>query len=185
VGRKKLAAIISDRLHGGRGLRIVAGRAMVVADRSVLVAPLVTGTSLFQRAHSRVQKAARDVFLVVAALALLGSQVLSTLHYVVVPHHLCATHGVLEDGSASVNAAGSEHDGPEDAVTAEESDQDLHDACSVATRTENGALLERPSVESIRLNGAFVAQASTGTLLARDRAALLSSAPKTSPPVRA
>ena len=56
--------------------------------RSVVVNPLVTGTSPLQRAHSRVQKAARDMFLVVAALALLGSQALSTLHYVLVPHHL-------------------------------------------------------------------------------------------------
>jgi hypothetical protein len=158
---------------------------MVATDGSDIVAPLVTGTSLFQRAHSRVQTAARGVFLVVAALALLGSQLLSTLHYVVVPHHLCATHGVLEDGSARVEAAPTEHDGPQEAVTAQESDQDVHDACSVATRTEHGALLERPSVESVRLHGAFVATATTGTLLDRDRAALLSSAPKTSPPVRA
>ena len=145
----------------------------------------MAGIFLFQRAHSRVQKAAREVFLVVAALALLASQALSTLHYVVVPHHLCATHGVLEDGSASINAVANEHDGPEHAVTAEEDDQDAHEACSVATRTEHGALLERPSAESIRLDGAFTAIASTGTLLGRDRAALLSSAPKTSPPVRA
>lgn len=129
--------------------------------------------------------AARDVFLVVAALALLGSQLLSTLHYVVVPHHLCATHGVLEDGSASISPAATEHAGPHDAVTAEESDQDGHDACSVATRTEHGALLERPSVQSIRLDAAFVATTSTGFVLTQERAALLSSAPKTSPPVRA
>ena len=143
----------------------------------------MAGTSPFQRAHSRVQKAVRDSFLVVVALALFGSQVLSTLHYVLVPHHLCATHGMLEDGS--VSASPTEHDGPLHAVTAEESESEVHGECSVATRTEHGALLERPAVESIRLDGAFVATPSTGVLLARNRAALLSSAPKTSPPLGA
>jgi hypothetical protein len=147
----------------------------------------VAGISPFQRAHSRVQKAVRGSFLVVVALALFGSQVLSTLHYVLVPHHLCATHGVVEDGSASagVSPSDTEHDQSPQAVTAEESESDVHGECSVATRAEHGALLERPAVESIRLDGAFVATASTGVSLARNRSALLSSAPKTSPPLRA
>ena len=125
------------------------------------------------------------MFLVIAALALLGSQALSTLHYVLVPHHLCAVHGVLEDGNASASAAAVEHDGSQDAVTADESEPDVHDACSVATRTEHGALLERPSLASVRLDVGFVAAASAGVSVAPDRAALLSSAPKTSPPARA
>jgi hypothetical protein len=158
---------------------------MVATDVSVIVVPVVAGISLFQRAQSRVKKAARDAFLVVAALALFGSQALSTMHYVLVPHHLCATHGVLEDGSARVDSAASEHSGPQEVVTVDESDEDVHDACSVATRTEHGALLERPCVENIRLDGAFVPTTSTGVLLTLDRAALLSSAPKTSPPERA
>lgn len=124
------------------------------------------------------------MFLVVAALALLGSQVLSTLHYLVVPHHLCATHGVLEDGSASVSSSDTEHHDSPNAVTADESEQDGHDECSVATRTEHGVLLARPSLESVRLDGAFAAITSAGVWLAPDRAALLSSAPKTSPPAR-
>jgi hypothetical protein len=149
------------------------------------LAPFVTGNSSSQRAHSRVQKAARDVFLVIAALALLGSQALSTLHYVLVPHHLCAVHGVLEDGSASASTAATEHDGSQDSATADESEQDVHDACSVATRSEHGALLERPSLSSIRLDGGFVPTTSAGVRVLPDRAALLSSAPKTSPPIRA
>jgi hypothetical protein len=125
------------------------------------------------------------LFLAITALALFGSQALSTLHYVLVPHHLCATHGVLEDGSATVSSSTTDHDGPAHAVTAEESESDVHGECSVATRAEHGVLLERPAVESVRLDGAFVATASTGVLLPRNRAALLSSAPKTSPPLRA
>ena len=150
-------------------------------DGSVIVA----GISPFQRVDSRVPKAARDLFLVVVALALFGSQALSTLHYALVPHHLCATHGVLEDGSASVTASATEHDAPPQGITAEEGESDVHGECSVATRTEHGALLERPAAESTRLDDAFVATASAGVFLARNRAALLSSAPKTSPPLRA
>lgn len=158
---------------------------MVAHGRIVLVAPLVTGISPLERAQSRAQKAARDVFLVIAALALLTSQALSTLHYVLVPHHLCAVHGVLEDGGASVGTPSPDHDGSHDAVKADESEQDVHDACSVATRAEHGALLERASLQSVRLPGAFVTTTGAGVLLAPDRAALLSSAPKTSPPTRA
>ena len=144
----------------------------------------MTGISPFQRTL-RVRKALRDVFLVVAALALLGAQALSTLHYVLVPHHLCALHGVLEDGTARASSAAAEHDGARDTAQADDGQQDVHDACSVATRSEHGALFERPSLTCTRLDGAFVAAASTGIWLAPDRAALLSSAPKTSPPTRA
>ena len=126
----------------------------------------------------------RDAFLVVAAFALLGAQALSTLHYVLVPHHLCALHGVLEDGTSRASSAVAEHDGARDAAQPDDGQQDVHDACSVATRSEHGALFERPSLECTRLDGAFVAAASTGIWLAPDRAALLSSAPKTSPPTR-
>ena len=72
------------------------------------------------------------VFFVVAALALLGAQAFSTLHYVLVPHHLCAVHGVLEDGHAAAGDA--EHAAPADPVSVDANEEEVHDACSVATR---------------------------------------------------
>jgi hypothetical protein len=125
--------------------------------------------------------------LVAAALLLLGAQAFSTLHYVLVPHHLCAEHGVLEDGGASVTSAA--HDATHEATTSAEaqpqSDQDEHDVCSVATRQEHAVLLERPVLALTTLSEAQLPSAYTGVALVCDRAALLSSAPKTSPPLRA
>jgi hypothetical protein len=141
----------------------------------------------FQRSEACLRKAARDVFLVAAALLLLGAQAFSTLHFVLVPHHLCAEHGVLEDGGASVTNAA--HDASHEATTAAEArpqgDQDEHDVCSVATRQEHAVLLERPALVLTTLAEAQLANANPGVTLACDPAALLSSAPKTSPPVRA
>gem|GEM_PF-1583737 len=149
--------------------------------------PVVTRPPLFQRSEARLRQAARDVFLVAAALLLLGAQAFSTLHFVLVPHHLCAEHGVLEDGGASVGKAA--HDVPHAATTSAEAqpqgDQDEHDVCSVATRQEHAVLLERPTLAPTTLGEAALATANTGVALACDRAALLSRAPKTSPPVRA
>lgn len=147
----------------------------------------MTRPPLFQRSQARLHKAARDVFLVAAALLLLGAQAFSTLHFVLVPHHLCAEHGVLEDGGASVSNAA--HDVTHEATTSAEAqpqgDQDEHDVCSVATRQEHAVLLERPALALTVLGEARLTSADTGVARACDRAALLSSAPKTSPPVRA
>ena len=141
----------------------------------------------FQRSLAPLRKAARDVFLVAAALLLLGAQAFSTLHYVLVPHHLCAEHGVLEDGGASVTSAA--HDTAHEATTSAEAqpqgDQDEHDVCSVATRQEHAVLLERLVQARTTLSEAQLPSADTGVALVCDRAALLSSAPKTSPPLRA
>lgn len=116
-----------------------------------------------------------------------GAQALSTLHFVLVPHHLCAEHGVLEDGNVAAQA--DDHEGTRAASSTEasepSSDQDDHDACSVATRSEHGVLLERPAFGRPTLVAAGVASASAGVLVKLERAALLSRAPKTSPPVRA
>ncbi len=139
--------------------------------------------SPFQRSASRLNKAVRDVFFVVAALALLGAQVFSTLHYVVVPHHLCAVHGVLEDGHARVG--GAEHAAPTDPVSVDTDEEEVHDACSVATKQDDGVLLERPVLTTAQLLEESAPPARVGVSVKRDRAALLSSAPKTSPPVSA
>ena len=125
----------------------------------------------------------RDVFFVVAALALLGAQAFSTLHYVLVPHHLCAVHGVLEDGHAAAGDA--EHAAPADPVSVDANEEEVHDACSVATRNDDGVLLERPALATPTLLEAFAPPVSLGVSLKLDRAALLSSAPKTSPPLDA
>jgi hypothetical protein len=142
---------------------------------------------LSQRSAARLRKAARDVFLVAAALLLLGAQAFSTLHFVLVPHHLCAEHGVLEDGGPSVGSTA--HDATHQATTTAEAqpqgDQDAHDVCSVATRQEHAVLVERPALALTTLSEAQRPFADTGVALVFDRAALLSSAPKTSPPVRA
>jgi hypothetical protein len=139
--------------------------------------------SPLQRSASRVPKALRDLFFVALALALLGAQALSTLHYVLVPHHLCAVHGVLEDGHASVGD--SEHAAPADPVSVDADEEEAHDACSVATRSDDGVLLERPASSTAKLLDELTRPASVGVSVKPDRAALLSSAPKTSPPLRA
>jgi hypothetical protein len=148
---------------------------------------VLTRSSPFQRSQARVRQAVRDVFLVLAALAMFGAQALSTLHFVLIPHHLCAEHGVLEDGTASAKADA--HEGTRETISAEASDPsselDDHDACSVATRSEHGVLLERPTLGRATLVEVHVASASAGVLVKLERGALLARAPKTSPPVRA
>jgi hypothetical protein len=160
---------------------------MVLAGPSATVVHVLTRSSPLQRPQARVRKAVRDVFVVIAALAMFGAQALSSLHFVLVPHHLCAEHGVLEDGTASAQAA--HEDEPRDApstVASEPSGElDEHDACSVATRDEHNALPERPALGPLALVETDVARASAGVLVKPERAALLSRAPKTSPPVRA
>lgn len=157
--------------------------------------PLPTPPNPFQRAPSRIRKAVRDCLLVVAAFALLGAQALSSLHYVLVPHQLCAVHGVLEDVAPSatahehaddvaVNHSEEKVNESEDAVSESEDEEDVHDACSVATRNEHGALLERPALEDVQLLDCPAVAANLGVSTKPDRAALLSSAPKTSPPSR-
>jgi hypothetical protein len=152
--------------------------------------PLVLVLTLlvpFQRSGARVREAVRNVFVVIAALALLGAQALSTLHFVLVPHHLCALHGVLEDGGKRPSATAPEGGSrSSDSVeVSDQSEQDEHDACSVATRSEHGVLLQRPALGRATLGEACVASASAGLSLKLTRALLLSRAPKTSPPARA
>lgn len=149
----------------------------------------------FQPTASRTRQAVRRLCLVLAAFALLGTQAFSTLHYVLVPHQLCAVHGVLEDVTPSATAHGHSDDvavshsddevnESEDAVSASENADDVHDACSVATRNEHGALLERPALENVQLLDSSLVAAHPGVSTKPARAALLSSAPKTSPPTR-
>lgn len=120
-----------------------------------------------------------------------GAQALSTLHFVLVPHHLCAEHGVLEDsheGEQAHDHSSPESSSPESSsseATEQSTELDGHDACSVATRTEHGARLEGPALGQPTLVGTDVASASAGVLVKLERAALLSRAPKTSPPGRA
>jgi hypothetical protein len=147
----------------------------------------LTRLAPFPRSAARLRKAARDFFLVAAALLLLGAQAFSTLHFVLVPHHLCAEHGVLEDGGPSASSA--THDATHEASTTAEAqpqaDQDEHDVCSVATRQEHAVLLGRPPLAQLTASEAPLANANAGVALKCDRAALLSRAPKTSPPIRA
>jgi hypothetical protein len=148
---------------------------------------LVTASLPFQRSGARIRQAVRDAFLVLAAFALLGAQALSTLHYVLVPHHLCAEHGVLEDGGGARAKDGTGEPGGHTATAqaSEPGDQDDHEACSVATRHEQGVLLQRPAVQHVALTDASLVGVTPGVSLDLTRAALLSRAPKTSPPTRA
>ena len=123
------------------------------------------------------------MFFVVAALALLGAQAFSTLHYVLGPHHLCAVHGVLEDGHAA--AGDTEHAAPTDPISVDANEEEAHDACSVATRNDDGVLLERPALAAAQLLDIPAPPARPGVSATLEREALLSSAPKTSPPLSA
>ncbi len=146
----------------------------------------VTLFPAFQSAKARSLRLLRDVFVIVAACALLGAQALSTLHFVLVPHHLCALHGVLEDGTHGQSSANQSavDDHAHDTATTEGDEQDAHEACSVATRPVHVTIPARPALERAQISGAFVAVAAFGVGVKPDRAALLSSAPKTSPPAR-
>jgi hypothetical protein len=146
----------------------------------------VIGFPALNSAKTRSLRAIRDLFVVVAALALLAAQGLSTLHFVLVPHHLCALHGVLEDGThgASTAEQAVQDDRSADAATSGAADSDTHEACSIATRPVYTTLPARPALERALLSGARVAAVAAGVWAKTDRAALLSSAPKTSPPAR-
>lgn len=146
----------------------------------------MSGSAVLKSARARSLRALHDVFVVVAALALLGAQALSTLHFVLVPHHLCTLHGVLEDGEhgAGATAATTRDDRGSDTATSGAADIDGHDACSVATRPVHVTLPARPLLERAQLDGALVAAVPASLWQKPDRAALLSSAPKTSPPAR-
>lgn len=151
-----------------------------------LGAPLTRFAAL-NRKKLRGLRAIRDVCLVVAAFALLASQALSTLHFVLVPHHLCALHGVLEDGThgpSVADQAPSDERSRDTVTTSDAGSQDAHEACNVATRPVHTTLPARPALERSHIGGAFVAVAALGVEVTPDRAALLSSAPKTSPPAR-
>ena len=143
------------------------------------------GSPVLKSAKARSLRALRDVFVVVAALALLGAQAVSTLHFVLVPHHLCTLHGVLEDGHGAAAAAPpTKDDRTSDAASSGTRETDSHEACGVATRPLHVALPARPALERVQLGGAQVAAVAAGLWQKSDRAALLSSAPKTSPPAR-
>jgi hypothetical protein len=119
----------------------------------------------------------------VAALALLTSQGLSVLHFVLVPHHLCELHGTLEDGAAAAapqaEPAGSREHG---AVQADDSSGDAHEACTVAALAKHGAALPRALPHAVEIGGDVVAVESGRPDVKPDRAAVLSRAPKLSPP---
>lgn len=167
-------------------LHRAAARAMVAKLPFGPLVQFVAHPRSSQRPPARVRQAIRDVLLVLGALSLLGAQALSTLHYMLVPHHLCAVHGVLEDGGTRAEAVA--HAAPSKATSAEASEAsntDEHDACSVATRSEHVVLPARPATEPVTLAEAGTVSDSPGTWLKLSRAALLSRAPKTSPPLRA
>lgn len=167
----------------GDGLRTGTGRAMVASGALGRPRIVLNPLSPFQHSSSPVVRALRDVLFVVAALALLGAQAFSTLHYVLVPHHLCAVHGVLEDRHDSMGDG--EHAASTDQVSIDADEEAGHDACSVATRNDDGALIERPALTDSKLLDDVAQPAWPGAVVAADRSALLSSAPKTSPPVGA
>ncbi len=147
----------------------------------------MTGFSASKSVKARSLRAIRGLIVLIAALGLLGAQALSTLHFVLVPHHLCALHGVLEDGAQGASAADRavSDDRSADTATTSSSDSDLHEACSVATRPVHTTLPARPALERAQLGGARVAAVGAGVWERTGRAALLSRAPKTSPPAGA
>ncbi len=146
----------------------------------------MSGCPALKSAKARRLRVIRDVFVVLAALALLGAQALSTLHFVLVPHHLCALHGILEDGTHSASAAEQTVNDERSTETATNSAtaSDTHEACSVATRPVHTTLPAHPALQRAQLTGPKVAAVAAGVWEKTDRTALLSSAPKTSPPAR-
>jgi hypothetical protein len=120
-------------------------------------------------------------FAAAVALVLVGGQLASVGHHVLVAHYLCATHQTLHHGEAAEHAAAA-HAGTELAVPADAEDHGSHDDCSFPAR---------PPAESLATTGAptiapadvsFVAGSSSTVPLAHDAIPLLSQAPKLSPP---
>jgi len=126
---------------------------------------------------------ARALLAFVAALALLASQGLSVLHFVLVPHHLCEVHGTLEDGPARAKASKPEPANRAVAVTTSEDGKgDTHEACTVAALARHGIDLPRTQPPVVEIGGEIQAVASGRSDVKPDRAAVLSRAPKLSPP---
>jgi hypothetical protein len=124
------------------------------------------------------------VFAVLAALVLLGSQALSALHYAFVPHHVCALHGVLEDGDrATPHVAPATQQSSDVAVSPERDSSHGHEACTVAARNERGITAPEPTVQGFDTPSAVAPSIAEGVDVRLDRAALLARAPKLSPPI--
>jgi len=124
----------------------------------------------------------RALLAFIAATALLASQGLSVLHFVLVPHHLCEVHGTLEDGAAKAHQAEPSPNPQRAVAQAADSSGDGHEACTVAALSKHGAALPHAVVEATLLGGDVVAIESGVSGVKPDRAAILARAPKLSPP---
>jgi len=124
----------------------------------------------------------RALLAFIAATALLASQGLSVLHFVLVPHHLCEVHGTLEDGAVKAHQADASANRERAAAQAADSSVDGHEACTVAALSKHGAALPRAVTQAALLGGDVVALESGPSGVEADRAAILARAPKLSPP---
>jgi hypothetical protein len=114
-------------------------------------------------------------------LAVLCGQGLTLLHYVVVPHHLCARHGALEHGVSEHGVAADKAGAAtRQTVSSDEVDHE-HERCSLPARLEHKGLGVAPPDlvhAQITVHDANVRT----TAAAVSRSALLLMAPKQSPP---
>lgn len=117
----------------------------------------------------------------VLALALMGAQLASIGHHVLVAHYLCSVHGTLHHGTAPAVAIAAAGDTPT-VTSSAELDHGTHDDCAFPIRTPD-QLAELPELAAL---GAQETPADARVVLAPARAhvsiSLLALAPKLSPP---
>lgn len=116
----------------------------------------------------------------VVSLVLVGAQLASIGHHVLVAHYLCASHGTLHHGAAP--EAGSTEREREAALPAEAEDHGSHDECSFPARTPAEMLLASGAELAAVGAGPESVLDSTPALRAHASIPLLALAPKLSPP---
>lgn len=115
------------------------------------------------------------------ALVLVGAQLSSIGHHVLVAHYLCSEHGTLHHGEAPEARAGARAD-VESAAPAPDADHGTHDDCTAPVRTPAEAVIAEPPVTQLEASRAAVDLATEAPAQAHAAIALLSLAPKQGPP---
>ncbi|MCK6536531.1 MAG: hypothetical protein L6Q84_26470 [Polyangiaceae bacterium] len=115
------------------------------------------------------------------ALVLVGAQLSSIGHHVLVAHYLCSEHGTLHHGEAP-EARASARANVESAAPAPDADHGAHDDCTAPVRTPAEAVIAEPPVTQLEASRAAVELSPVALAQAHAALPLLSLAPKQGPP---
>lgn len=115
------------------------------------------------------------------ALLLVGAQLSSAGHHVLVAHYLCATHGSLHHGDAS-ELREAERWQTEAVAPVSDGDHGSHDDCTFPVRTPPDAVTAPASTVAASPPLGVAAGSTTGERSARESIPRLALAPKQGPP---